>query len=52
LILLSGTVVDARPATADDLSSAKARANAAAAELGRAESALGRLEGQIIDLEA
>jgi murein DD-endopeptidase MepM/ murein hydrolase activator NlpD len=52
LILLSGTVVDARPATADDLSSAKARANAAAAELGRAESALGRLEGQINDLEA
>jgi murein DD-endopeptidase MepM/ murein hydrolase activator NlpD len=52
LILLSGTVVDARPATADELSSAKARANAAAAELGRAESALGRLEGQINDLEA
>ena len=52
LILLGGTVVDARPATADDLSSAKARANAAAAELGRAESALGKIEGQINDLEA
>jgi murein DD-endopeptidase MepM/ murein hydrolase activator NlpD len=52
LVLLGGTVVDARPATADDLSTAKARANAAAAELGRAESALGKLEGQINDLEA
>jgi murein DD-endopeptidase MepM/ murein hydrolase activator NlpD len=45
-------VSSARPASADDLSSAKARANKAAAELGRAESALGRLEGQINDLEA
>jgi murein DD-endopeptidase MepM/ murein hydrolase activator NlpD len=52
LLLLGGSTVLARPADADDLSSAKARANKAAAELGRAESALGRLEGQINDLEA
>lgn len=52
LILLGGSLVEARPATADELSAAKARANAAAAELGRAASALGKLEGQINDLEA
>jgi murein DD-endopeptidase MepM/ murein hydrolase activator NlpD len=52
LLLLGGLTAFARPAGADDLASAKARANKAAAELGRAESALGRLEGQISDLEA
>lgn len=52
LILLSGIVVVARPAAADDVASARARANKAAAELGKAESALGRVEGQINDLEA
>jgi murein DD-endopeptidase MepM/ murein hydrolase activator NlpD len=52
LLLLGGSTVFARPADADDLASAKARANKAAAELGKAESALGALEGQINDLEA
>jgi murein DD-endopeptidase MepM/ murein hydrolase activator NlpD len=52
VLLLSGSTVFARPAQADDLASAKARANKAAAELGKAESALGELEGQINDLEA
>jgi murein DD-endopeptidase MepM/ murein hydrolase activator NlpD len=52
LLLLGGLIAFARPAAADDLATAKARANKAAAELGRAETALGRLEGQINDLEA
>ena len=52
LVLLGGMVVTSRAAAADDLASARAAANKAAAELGRAESVLGKLDGEISDLEA
>jgi murein DD-endopeptidase MepM/ murein hydrolase activator NlpD len=52
LLLLGGILVTSRAAGADDLSSARAAANKAAAELGRAESTLGKLDGEINDLEA
>jgi murein DD-endopeptidase MepM/ murein hydrolase activator NlpD len=52
LLVLVGVLTAAPEASADDLETARARANAAAAELGRAESALGKLEGEIKDLEA
>jgi murein DD-endopeptidase MepM/ murein hydrolase activator NlpD len=52
LLVLVGVLTTAPEASADDLETARARANAAAAELGRAESALGKLEGEIKDLEA
>ena len=46
-------MVDVAPrAAADDLATARARANKAAAELAKAETALGQLEGEINDLEA
>jgi peptidoglycan LD-endopeptidase LytH len=52
VLLLVGVMTAAPAASADDLDTARARANAAAAELGRAETALGRLEGEIRSLEA
>ena len=52
LILMGGVVATSRAAGADDLATARARANKAAAELGRAESVLGKLDGEIGDLEA
>jgi murein DD-endopeptidase MepM/ murein hydrolase activator NlpD len=52
-LLLSGSMgVASRTASADDLESARARANKAAAELAKAESALGKVEAEINDLEA
>jgi murein DD-endopeptidase MepM/ murein hydrolase activator NlpD len=52
LLLLVGVLALAPRAGADDLSSARARANKAAADLARAESTLGKLEGEITELEA
>ena len=52
LLLLSATGVASPSASADDLDSARERANKAATELSRAETALGRLESEISDLEA
>jgi murein DD-endopeptidase MepM/ murein hydrolase activator NlpD len=52
VLVLVGVLTAAPAASADDLETARARANAAAAELGRAETALGRLEGEIRSLEA
>jgi peptidoglycan LD-endopeptidase LytH len=53
LIVLVGVLtLTPASASADDLASARARANEAAAELGRAESVLGRIDGEIKDLEA
>jgi peptidoglycan LD-endopeptidase LytH len=51
LVLLSALAFAPR-ASADDLDSARNRANQAAAELARAETVLGRLEADISDLEA
>ncbi|HJR25184.1 MAG TPA: hypothetical protein VJ804_06900, partial [Acidimicrobiales bacterium] len=52
LLLLGPMGVASRTASADDLDSARNRANKAAADLARAESVLGRLEAEISDLEA
>lgn len=53
LLVLAGLTVGVAPrAAADDLSVARARANQAAADLGKAETVLGRLEGEISQLEA
>jgi murein DD-endopeptidase MepM/ murein hydrolase activator NlpD len=51
-VLLGSFGLGARSARADDLSSARAAANKAAAQLNDAQSALGRLSQQINDLEA
>ncbi len=52
LLILVGTLAVAPRAAADDLSEARSRANKAAAELARAETVLGKLEGEINELEA
>jgi murein DD-endopeptidase MepM/ murein hydrolase activator NlpD len=52
LSVLLGAVAVAPRADADDLESARHRANAAAADLADAESVLGELDGQIHTLEA
>ncbi len=52
VVALGVMVGGARAATADDLAAARASANKAAAAMSDAESALGRLSGQINQLEA